>query len=143
MLGSLCVIGSSSTWLQESPAKTGRDITIGYIPHSPHGCFLKTGQASRKFHRTIAGGFDHSLFAPDFMEHEFLFPRDVSLTPPSFILSLAALIHCGSYLLLFRSNHVSVELSKSSDPGGRVLVAGGSDVENALLVRMQYPKSSR
>ena len=126
MLGIVCPNGTSSTWLQRSPTKTGKDFLVGCVPHSPHGCVLSTGQSSRKFHRTIAGGFDHSLFAADFMEHEFLYARDLELSPPAFMSSTAALAKTSAFLLV---------LSLQGTNGSKLLMSnpGGADAEKALL----------
>ena len=129
MLGLVCPNGTASTWLQRSPAKTGKDFMVGCVPHSPHGCVLSTGQASRKFHRTIAGGFDHSLFAADFMEHEFLYARDLELSPPAFMSSTAALAKSSSFLLVLNLNNTAGSASNSLS----IINPGGEDVEKALL----------
>ena len=126
MLGIVCPNGTSSTWLQRSPTKTGKDFMVGCVPHSPYGCVLSTGQSSRKFHRTIAGGFDHSLFAADFMEHEYLYASDLELSPPAFMSSTAALAKTSAFLLV---------LSLKSTNGSKSIISnpGGTDAEKALL----------
>ncbi|CAB9526652.1 expressed unknown protein [Seminavis robusta] len=127
MRGILCPIGTSTTWLQKSPTKTARDFSLGCMPHSSHGCLLSTGQASRKFHQAIAGGFDQSLFAPDFMEHEFLYPADIELAPPAYISSLAALIRSRASASSSCAN--SSHIQQTTIP--RYL--GGDEVEKAVL----------
>jgi len=124
LLGIVCPNGSASTWLHRSPAKTGKDFMVGSVPHSAYGCVLSTGQASRKFHRTIAGGFDHSLFASDFMEHEYLYTRDLDLSPPAFMSSVAALAKSSSFFLASNCN---------TGNKLQLLNPGGEDVEKALL----------
>lgn len=134
MLGAICSIGDSATWMYPSPAGSGRDMVVGYLPHSPCGCILSTGQASRKFHRSIAGDFDHTLFAPDFMEHEFLYPNDVSLSPPAFMSSIASLIYSRASLRLNITN-ANVEHMHST----RCLAnAGGDDMENSIKVSDRF-----
>jgi hypothetical protein len=133
MLGLVCPIGSSTTWLRPSPSKTGRDLVIGCMPQSTHGCVLTTAQASRKLHRTIAGDFDHSLFAPDFLEHEFLYPRDFELSPPAFLASIAALLRCEAFLVMSRDSSKEERL-RSQNPGRCPVNVGGDDVKWALLV---------
>ena len=99
---------------------------VGCVPHSPHGCVLSTGQSSRKFHRTIAGGFDHSLFAPDFMEHEFFYASDLELSPPVFMPSTAALAKVSAFLL-----GLSLNSANGSKP--HISFPGGGDAEKALM----------
>lgn len=105
----------------------------GCMPQSAHGCVLGSGQASRKFHRTIAGDFDHSLFAPDFLEHEFLSPRDFELSPPAFISSIAALLRCEAFLVSL-SNAPNEKIVRAQNPGRCPTNAGGDDVVKAVLV---------
>jgi len=130
MQGLVCPIGAASTWLHRSPAKTGKDLLVGCVPQSPHGCILSTGQATRKFHRTMAGQFNHFLFASDFMEHSCLHARDVNLSPPAFMASIKALIRSKSFLLLSRASKTSI----TSKDDVRLVGEGSSDVETALLV---------
>lgn len=132
MLGIVCPVGTSTTWLRPSPAKTGRDFMIGCMPHSAHGCVLSTGQASKKFHRSIAGDFDHSLFAPDFLEHELLHAKDFELSPPVFISSIAALLRSKAFLVSSRG--ASEKALRSQNPSRCPVNAGGTDLEQALLV---------
>ena len=131
MFGSICPIGNSDIWLQQTSTKTGREFIVGCVPRSPHGCFLSTGQASRKFHRSIAGDFDHTLFAPDFLEHEFLHLSDLLLSPPAFMASVAALIRTGVYLALEKKSD-GAKTQQESD----LVNAGENDMENAILVSL-------
>jgi hypothetical protein len=102
------------------------------MPQSSHGCLLCAGQASRKLHRTIAGDFDQSSFAPDFMEDEFLYTSDFEVSPPAFLSSMAALLRSRAAARLGASDGTS----SSDDIQPQYL--GGSDVLEAILVSCYF-----
>ena len=106
---------------------------VGCMPQSAHGCVLSSAQASKKCHRTIAGDFDNSLFAADFLEHESFHPREFELSPPAFISSIAGLLRCKAFLVL-RRDGASETLLQAECPSRCPANAGGRDVGEALLV---------
>jgi hypothetical protein len=98
LLGIRCVVGSASDWIEQSTSLNQSDLSLGHVPSSGFGCVLSVGQTSKKFHRTIPGGFDTDAFADDFLDYEIYSQGDFIMGPPAFVPSLFSLFLEAAYL---------------------------------------------
>ena len=80
LLGTTCMTGSTSTWMQQSSSRTRKDFSLGCVPGTSFGCVLSAGQSSRKLHRSLGEDFERQFFRPDFLDHDILYPGAFTLS---------------------------------------------------------------
>jgi hypothetical protein len=131
LLGTICHIGSSSDWMQQTSSGCQTDIALGPVPESKFGCVLRAGQNSRKLHRTVAGQFDTDLFASDFLESEIYGPNDFMMTPPAFVSSLYMMFLEAAYLRtelpIMEESKLDATSKLLHDENSRLTVRGFAD----------------
>jgi hypothetical protein len=88
LLGTACLTGSTSTWMQGSSSATRSELTMASVPGSWFGCVLGAGQRCRKLHRQLGEKFETEIFRPDFLEHNIFGPGDFAVFTPAFVTSL-------------------------------------------------------
>lgn len=98
MFGTRCIVGNASDWIEQSTSINQSELSMGHVPSSSFGCVLSVGQTSKKFHRTIPGGFDTDSFANDFLDYEIYAQSDFIMGPPAFVPSFFALFLEAAYL---------------------------------------------
>jgi hypothetical protein len=98
LLGTLCHVGTSSDWMQQTSSGCQADICLGNIPRSVFGCVLRAGQTSRNLRRNVDDDFETDIFPADFLEPEVYGPTSFLMTPPVFVSSLYSLFLEAAYL---------------------------------------------